>query len=148
VTFSFSVSFLHIYKMADLNQKALHNAAKQNYAVAYGNLEPKNLFGTRIIFPRGAILDKHDPDGIDPRSSDEDEDEDDGEDTGDDEGVTGEQLAEFTDEQARELIPATETYKIDPFQNNAYLIANRLLACPSRKKSKHNIIRSQQPKGF
>ena len=132
--------------MADLNQKALHNAAKQNYAVAYGNLKPQNLFGTRIIFPRGAILDRNDPDGVDPRSSDEDENDDDN--TSDDEGVTGEQLVKMTADEERDLIPATETYKIDPFQNNAYFIANRLLACPSRKKTKSNIIRFQKPKAF
>jgi hypothetical protein len=49
------------------------------------------------------------------------------------EGITGKQLAKLTDQQVRDLIPATETSKIDPFQNNADLEANRLMVRPESK---------------
>ena len=134
------------------NQKTLHKNAKQRHAHLHlpvsGSLKSKNLFNTRLtVFPVNMILVKGDKDGVNPSSFDED-DEDTEDDDNDDKGITGNEFSKMTEEQARVLIPESETYNIDRFKNNVYLIANRLLVRP-RKSAKGNIIGShQQLKGF
>lgn len=132
------------------NQGYFHRLAKKNgNPSGTGLIKPINLFNTRITIPRSMILEKKDIDGVDPNSTDEEEDKNDTT-----EGITLTELSAMTDDEARKKVPSTVTYDIDMFQNNVYLIANRLEARPTRnrknkanKVNKSNITR-HNPKSF
>ena len=156
--------------MAFLNQKQLYRKSKNASVAADAPadapasapapaariaptvLKPRNLFGTQIIIPRGMILEKRDPDGEDPTST-SDENEEDEEDKehsnlrSNSTSVDGKQFVLMTEDEERDKIPSTKTYEICDFENNAFLIANRLHARPPLKNSSnYNIILTKRSK--
>ena len=100
----------------------------------------KNLFGTRskALPPYGMRLDNDDIDGINPNNdSDDEEDEEDEEDAQPE--YNGQDLAEMSDDEIRESIPATITYNMCPGVSYVYEIGNRLLLPPQKRRADDNI---------
>ena len=129
-----------------LTQKRKHHLDRLKRVKYYtGVLNPlinkkKNLFGTRSkAYPYGMILDKGDIDGINPNSdSDDEEDEEDEEDVQPE--YNGQDLAEMSDDEIRNSIPATKTYNIFPGVSYERVIdVDRLLLPPQKRRADDNI---------
>lgn len=124
--------------LVGLSQKLKHRLAlAKHYTGSVLNplINKKNLFGTRSkVLPYGMLLNKDDIDATTQASDSEDEDNVENAQR----EYNGQDLAEMSEDEIRDFIPATETYKRFPGVSYVYKIGNRLLLPPQKRRADDN----------
>jgi hypothetical protein len=122
------------------SQKSNHRRSRQTHCVGgVANKlikKGKNLFSTRPkLFPYKMILEKDDIDGINQASDSDDEDDVENA----QQEFNGWDLAEMSEGELRDFIPATNTYNMFPGVRYEHVIVVRLLLPPQPRLPDDNI---------
>jgi len=122
------------------SQKPIHRSARERHCVdGVANKlikKGKNLFSTRPkLFPYKMILEKDDIDGINQASDSDDEDDVENAQP----EFNGRDLAEMSEDELRDFIPATKTYNMFPGVRYEDVIGVRLLLPPQPRLPDDNI---------
>ena len=120
------------------SQKSNHRRSRQNHGVGgvANKLIGKNLFNARPkMLPYKMILEKDDIDGINQASYSDDEDDVENAQP----EFNGRDLAEMSEDELRDFIPATNTYNMFPGVSYEHVIGVRLLLPPQPRLPDDNI---------
>lgn len=120
------------------SQKSNHRRSRQTHCVGgvANKLIGKNLFSTKSVqLPYNMILEKDDIDGINQASDSDDEDDVENPQP----EFNGRDLAEMSEDELRDFIPATNTYNMFPGVSYEHVIGVRLLLPPQPRLPDDNI---------